>query len=133
MQRVLDATAMGLSALCLAHCLLLPVAAAILPLLGVLADAEWVHWAMIALAAPVAVVAIAPVFKARPIPWAIPLLAVLGLSLLTVGVVELFGEAAEVWLTTVGGVTLASAHVLNWRRGGAHSHDQGVEACGVRS
>jgi hypothetical protein len=120
MQRVLDAAAVSLSALCLAHCLMLPAAAAMLPILGALADAEWVHWAMIALAAPVAALAIRPVFTAAPIPWAIPLLALAGLSLLMLGVLAPFGEDSEVWLTTAGGLTLACAHILNWRWSGSH-------------
>ncbi len=120
MQRVLDATAVGLSGLCIAHCLALPVAAAALPMLGALAGAEWVHWAFVAIAAPVAVLAIAPVMARRPIPWPIPLLALAGLLLLATGASALVTEDWGRVLTIIGGATLAIAHILNWRRGAHH-------------
>jgi hypothetical protein len=53
--KVLDASAVGLSALCLVHCLALPALALLLPVLGFWAQAEWVHVAFVLIAAPVAV------------------------------------------------------------------------------
>ncbi|MEQ1489463.1 MAG: MerC domain-containing protein, partial [Terricaulis sp.] len=78
MQRALDATGLGLSALCLVHCLALPVAALSLPLAGQLAEAEWVHWLMVGLAAPTSLAAVWPRLRDRPFPWIIPLFAALG-------------------------------------------------------
>ena len=54
-----DYIAIGLSLACLAHCLALPLAAAFLPLLSTQAEAAWVHWAFVALAAPVSAWALA--------------------------------------------------------------------------
>lgn len=120
MHRALDATAVGLSTLCIAHCLLLPLAAAALPLAGQFAEAEWVHWAIMALATPAAIVAIAPALAERPIPWAIPILAGLGLSALTGA---LFAPNQwEAVLSVAGGLVLASAHILNWRHAHQRSH-----------
>ena len=117
--RLLDASAMGLSGLCLVHCLALPVAAAALPMLGAWAHAEWVHAAFLAAAVPVSAFALL-----RSGGWRAPriaTLAVAGLMLLAAGVMGWPRETWETALTVTGGLLLASAHVLNWRRVG-HSH-----------
>ncbi|MDG2243738.1 MAG: MerC domain-containing protein [Rhodospirillaceae bacterium] len=49
----LDASAIGLSGLCLIHCLALPVLTAVSPIAGVLAEAEWIHKLLVVLALPV--------------------------------------------------------------------------------
>lgn len=116
MQRVLDATAVGLSALCLIHCLALPLLVAALPALSALACAEWVHVVVVAAAAPVAALAIGPVFKLRPLPWTIPALAASGLLLMLLAVTGWLGEDWETPLSAVGGIALGTAHMLNWRR-----------------
>ncbi len=125
MQHALDATAVSLSTLCLLHCLALPLAAAALPIFGAIAEAEWIHWGLVLLAAPIAIVAIAPAFKTPPRPWGVLTLALTGIALLVTGALAPFGEASETWFTVAGGVTLATAHILNWRRAGArhfHAH-----------
>jgi hypothetical protein len=66
----LDASAIGLSGLCLAHCLLLPVAAALLPALAVAAEAEWLHLAFAASALPIAGLALARAHRRRPLAGA---------------------------------------------------------------
>jgi len=53
-----DVVAIALSIGCLAHCLALPFAASVLPLLSAAEEAEWVHWAFAAFAAPVTFVAL---------------------------------------------------------------------------
>lgn len=112
--RLLDASAVGLSSLCLAHCLALPVAAAFLPLAGAWAEAEWVHLAFLALAVPISVLALARSHGWRRPRIAIP--AALGLGALTAGALGWPFEAAETALTVSGGLLLAAAHLLNWRR-----------------
>ncbi|MEM7054169.1 MAG: MerC domain-containing protein, partial [Pseudomonadota bacterium] len=54
----LDFSAISLSALCLIHCLALPLLAAGLPVIGVLSQAEWFHQLLVLLALPVTVLAI---------------------------------------------------------------------------
>ena len=120
MQRILDVAAIGLSGLCFVHCLILPVAAGLLPLLGAWAQAEYVHWVFLAIAAPVAIVAIAPAFKTRPVPWLLPALAALGVALLFFGALDIPSHTWGTALTVAGGFSVASAHLLNWRR--AHAH-----------
>ena len=48
-----DTVAIGLSGLCLAHCLALPIFASLLPIAGAWAEAAWVHWLFVGIAAPV--------------------------------------------------------------------------------
>lgn len=116
MQRVLDATAVSLSGLCIVHCLALPVAAAALPMLGAFAEAEWIHWLFVAIAAPVAIMAIAPVSTQRPIPWMLPLMAAGGIGFLALGAAEVPDAEWGRGLTVAGGLMLAIGHILNWRR-----------------
>jgi hypothetical protein len=127
MNRALDAAGVGLSTLCLVHCLALPFAAAAAPLAAQLTEAEWVHWVIVALAAPAAVFAIAPSLSLKPLPWSVPLLALLGLAGLT-GALFVHAPLAETSLTTIGGVSLASAHILNWRTAHRHARGQRVTA-----
>lgn len=111
--RALDAVSIGLSGLCLAHCLALPVAAAFLPLLGAWSEAEWVHFAFLAAAIPVSATALARSGGWRKAPVAA--LAIAGLGLLTAGALGWPAETWETGLTVMGGLMLATAHLLNWR------------------
>lgn len=107
-----DGVAIGLSSLCLLHCLALPVAASLLPLAGAWAQAEWVHWLFVAVAAPIS----AWVLLVRtPRSWPLIALAGLGLALLVAGAAEFPSHDLETPVTVAGGVVLALTHVLNWR------------------
>ena len=106
-----DVAAIGLSGLCLVHCLALPIAAALLPILGVIAEAEWLHWLFLCFAFPVSVVALAstPSVMVRTSAGA-------GLVLLLVGVLGWPTASSETPATVLGGLLLASAHALNVSR-----------------
>jgi len=108
-----DSAALGASALCLVHCLLLPIVLVALPGLGSgLGTSELVHVVLILVAVPVSGYAL--VEGRRQSGSAVALLMGLaGLALLTVGV--LAGEAFETRATVVGSLLLAVAHVTNWR------------------
>lgn len=125
--RAMDASAIGLSALCLVHCLALPTLALILPFLGVWARAEWAHVAFICAAAPIAFMALMDWRTLRPRAWALVALAALGLGLMLAGALEVPSAGWERPLTVIGGVILAAAHILNWRRGHGADHDR--QAC----
>ena len=119
--RLLDGWAMGLSGLCLAHCLVLPVAAALLPVLGAWARAEWVHLVFVAIAAPMAAIALLRPSQGRAPPPGLVALGVLGVAGLAAGA---FGPlSTETWLTVAGSLCLVSAHLWNIRRRRlAHAH-----------
>ena len=110
-----DAVAISLSGLCLAHCLALPLAAGFLPVLGAWAEAEWVHWAFVALAAPVSLWTLTRP-QAKPLSPMTAGLAVIGLGLLVAGAAGYPDHDRETALTVVGGLALAAAHLINWRR-----------------
>ena len=118
--RLLDGSAMGLSALCLAHCLALPLLASLLPAAGAWAHAPWVHVVLIAFAAPLALTALGRRVHGRWPPPGLVVLGVMGVSLLAWGA---FGpERSEVAFTVAGAFTLVVAHLWNWRRTEAARH-----------
>ena len=109
----LDSSAIGLSALCLAHCLALPLIGAFLPIAGVWAEAEWIHQLLVLMALPITVFAVTR-HNAAKVHLSFILPALAGLALLfAAGFVEALHDY-EVWLTTVGALLLGSAHVWRW-------------------
>ena len=114
----LDASALALSGLCLIHCLALPILAAVLPLAGVIAEAEWVHRAFVLAALPISGVAIAKNRAAKG-GALFPALAIVGLSILLAAAFAEPLHDFEVVLTSLGAVILASAHLWRWAR---HNH-----------
>lgn len=116
----LDGAAALMSSLCLVHCLLLPLALAISPMLAagvadeLLHGPVWVHWLLIALAAPVSVYALwrgAEVHHSR-YPW---LLALMGFVLMAAGALAHGLGPVEPVLTVLGGLMVAFAHWRNWK------------------
>lgn len=117
---LLDASAIALSSLCLLHCLALPLLAAMLPLMGVWAEAEWVHALFVAIAAPVTGFALWRAHRQHRLPVLAITGALAGLLLLLAGAVGWPSHEAETPMTVVGSLLLASTHVWNaWRR---HRH-----------
>ncbi len=115
-QSFFDASAMVLSGLCLLHCLALPLLAAALPLFGVWAEAEWVHVVFVAIAAPLAGLALWRGHRRDALPWPLWTLAALGLLGLLAGAFGIPDEASETAMTVCGSLALASTHLWNWRR-----------------
>lgn len=114
--RVFDASAIGLSGLCMLHCLALPVLGALLPALAAWSHAEWVHAAFVLLAFPLAGVALWRSHRVRPLPAPLWALSACGLVALTLGALGWPVEAWETPITVAGSTMLAAAHVWNWRR-----------------
>lgn len=111
--RTLDFLAVGLSSLCLLHCLALPLIFAALPFLGVFNDNPLVHQGLALLAAPVSLYALARSggWK-RPVR---PLLALTGLGLLlSAAFVPVFHDH-ETLMSVIGAGVLAVLHALNIR------------------
>lgn len=110
---LLDRAAIGLSGVCLVHCLALPVAALFLPMLaGAGKGTEWLHVLLVAVAAPVSTLALRHGWlHHRQVMPAYP--AAAGFTLM-LGALAVHGSLEAV-LTVVGGLLVAAGHLLNWR------------------
>ncbi|MEM9839459.1 MAG: MerC domain-containing protein [Pseudomonadota bacterium] len=110
---VLDKSAIGLSGLCLIHCLALPFLSAFLPLAGLVAEAEWIHKLFVLMAVPITLTAI---MRNDAVSVRIPfvLTASVGLALLIAAAFIEGLHDYETTITTTGAVLLASAHVWRW-------------------
>lgn len=116
-----DGLAIGLSTACLLHCLALPLLIALIPAWSSWLDLpESFHLWMLLGAFPVSTVVLwfaSDGLRKGRLPFA---LGMAGLGLMTAGAT--FEDwAAEAAFTSLGAVSLASAHILNWRRR-AHCH-----------
>lgn len=112
-----DRVGMALSALCLAHCLLLPLVLAMLPLFAVTAAPEWLQdteWLHIALLAPVFLVSGPTLARAAKRNAYIGIAAAIALSSV---VIALFMPEywQEVALTVFGASLLFVSHIANLR------------------
>lgn len=109
---LVDGIAVSASLLCLAHCLALPLLAASLPALGVLAtNSVVVHALLLMLAVPLGVWALAR-GRHRAGWWPLAL-GVAGFTLM--GTALLSAPLGERWLTVAGVSLVAIAHWGNWR------------------
>jgi MerC mercury resistance protein len=113
-----DAVAVSLSGLCLVHCLALPVLGSILPLTSAVAEAEWLHKALVMLAVPVALLAFANTRRTLA-RWIFGSVATLGSTLLVAGAFVEPWHAYETQLTVAGACCLAGAHLYRWQQ---HQH-----------
>ncbi len=103
--RLFDLSAIGLSGLCLVHCLALPVLAAILPVFGSWARAEWVHAVFIAIAAPLSAGALWLNSRGERRPMGLYIAALAGLALLALGAGGWPKPALETPITVAGSLT----------------------------
>lgn len=109
----IDGVAISLSSLCLIHCLILPILSASLPsIVGMWAEAEWLHKSFVVAALPFAGLALA----SRHAKMGIRVLIVSGLTFLVAAAFYEPLHDHEVLLTVIGGVLLASGHALRWMR-----------------
>lgn len=122
----LDITSMGLSGLCVVHCLALPFLVAALPFLGAFTRTEWVHQLLILIAAPLTALAF---WRAKA--WTKPEIAVMMIA----GVVLLASaafipelQAYEVLISVSGALSLAGAHLMNYF-GGRHIFHRHTDSC----
>ena len=111
----LDLYAAGLSALCLLHCLALPLLVTIMPLVTRTAESELVHKLLVALTVPVSCRVLwkmSAVYRNRLFMGAV----LVGLGLLLLGAFIEAVSAYEEPITLLGGVLLCSAHLWHWGR-----------------
>jgi cation transport ATPase len=121
-QKRLDRVAIWLSGLCLVHCLAVPMALLLTPSLSAWLDATetQTHWLLFGLALPISGVALYRGYKREPRAMTLAM-GLIGLLLMLVGVVHLFGEDLEITFTTLGVILVMLAHIRNLHAG--HNHD----------
>jgi hypothetical protein len=110
----LDGAAVGLSGLCLLHCLALPFVVGVLPMLMPFAESH-LHAQMLYFAVPLSVVAIGIGFARHRSPRVV-IAAAAGLTLLIVGATVAHGSlgiVADRLFTVSGSLILAAAHLWN--------------------
>lgn len=112
----LDRMAIGLSLVCLVHCLALPVIVLIAPALGsvVVGTESPVHWVLLCLALPVSGYALWHGYRHHHDRGAL-LLGGAGLALMLTAVSHLIAPSLETPLTVVGVLALLAAHLRNIR------------------
>lgn len=108
-----DATAMILSLLCLVHCLLLPVAIALIPAATHFLDIpEAAHAILFFFAAPIS--AFAVLAGVRRHGWWMPAVtAAIALTLIGMGAFGGFSLLLETGISVLGSLLLLAAHALN--------------------
>ena len=116
----IDIVAISLSAGCLLHCLALPVLSALLPVLGVVSEAEWIHKGLVLVAIPFSGYAAFTRGKRFRDRFFVALVLA-GLSLLLAAAFVERLHDIETPVTVLGAVLLASAHLWRWRRHGETS------------
>jgi hypothetical protein len=112
-----DKLAIGLSLLCLVHCLALPIVVLAAPALeaAVLGTESPVHWVLLALALPVSCYALWHGFRHHG-HRNVLVFGAAGLALMLFGVSHLSDRALEMPLTVIGVLLLLVAHVINLRQ-----------------
>jgi hypothetical protein len=121
-QQRLDALGLAISAICLVHCLALPIIALLVPALtfglGAQTDHAF-HWVLLGLAVPISTLALwRGAARHKDTRWL--KLGSAGLAIMLIGVLNAFGAESEVPLTMIGVVMLAIAHTKNFAR--SHRH-----------
>lgn len=104
-----DRAATALSALCIVHCLALPVLASVMPFLAVIDEAEWLHWLFAGLAAIISASVPFRDVMARTPGFLVP--AGLGICFLIAGLFADELGSSETVLTVIGGLLVAFAHI----------------------
>lgn len=124
----LDKTAVALSGLCLVHCLALPFLIALFPVLGfTVVSHETFHQLILVVVIPTTLIALGMGYRRHHsrLVAALGFAGVAALVIAAFAVHELGAEALERWVTVVGGLLLATAHLRNFRLtriGHAHGH-----------
>jgi len=119
----MDKLAIGLSVLCLLHCLALPVAMLVAPTLGslVLGTESPVHWVLLGVALPVSGYALWHGYRHHGHRDTL-LLGAAGLAIMLLAVTHVTSARLETPLTVVGVIALLVAHVMNVRHTARCSH-----------
>jgi hypothetical protein len=117
-QEYSDKTAISLSALCLVHCLLVPSFLVFLSgYISLSYSNEFIHYAILFIAIPVSLYAlITGVKNHKSFTYLyVGLSGILALVLAVTFGVQIWGEAGEKILTTIGALLVAISHFKNYR------------------
>ena len=116
-RRYMDKAAVVLSGVCMLHCLALPVALTILPIVNVtLLDESTFHLIMMAVILPISVIALTIGCRQHKDTLTL-VLGSIGLVILTITAIfghDMLGLAGERAVTSIGGLTLAAAQIKNY-------------------
>ena len=119
-QTTLDTTAIGLSLVCLAHCLLSLMPLLILPTLGAaFLEDDRFHYGILFLVLPASLLALVMGFRKHG-QYSVPIIGVSGLCVLLLVAIlgeETTGEIGEIAITVAGSLIVAYAHARNIRLG----------------
>jgi hypothetical protein len=117
-RKYMDTAAVVLSGVCMLHCLALPIALTILPIVNVtLLDESTFHLIMMVVILPVSVIALTIGCRQHKDKLTL-ILGSIGLVILTITAIfghDLLGLTGERIVTSVGGLILAAAHIQNYR------------------
>lgn len=117
-QEYSDKTAISLSALCLVHCLLVPSFLVFLSgYISLSYNNELIHYAILFIAIPVSIYALIAGVKNHS-SYTYLYLGLLGILTLILAVtlgVQMWGDAGEKILTTIGALLVAISHFKNYR------------------
>jgi len=120
----MDKSAMGLSFLCLVHCLLVPAIVLVLPaLLAAPLQDERFHQILLFVIIPLSAIALFLGCKKHK-SWSIFAWGIVGLAILLVGGLfahDLVGEIGERVLTVAGSLIMMASHFTNYRN--CQKHD----------
>ena len=111
----MDLYAVGLSTLCVLHCLALPVLVALLPVAAQASESELVHRVLVIVAVPVS---LRVIWTTRPVKGnrLFVSAALVGLGLLLLAAFVEAVSPYEELITVAGAALLGSAHLWHWIR-----------------
>lgn len=116
-QKLIDGSAMGLSLLCLFHCLAMPLVVSVLPMLGAhLFEETTMHVFFFVAAVPLSLFGLWLGVRGAHGGKRLMILAGAGLVLMFGGALHDISGEYDVAFTSVGVSLVALAHFLNWRR-----------------
>lgn len=114
-QRLFDGFAIGASALCLIHCLVLPALLILIPAFATfLTLRDEFHLGVFVVAVPISAIALMIGYSRHRQLWP-SLIALPGLISLALGTLAAPAEWAEEALPVLGAVLLVVGHIFNWR------------------
>ncbi len=114
-----DLAAIGVSLVCIVHCLCLPALLTLVPalagLIGQDIEHSTVHWTLLAIAVPISTWTLVRSLSRHGGGWLLAT-GLAALALLFLAVMEVFGHALETPLTVLAATILLGVHVINFRR-----------------